>query len=110
MTQVENNDLSTEIPAWLALACAHKSVVWVDGKWEPIGIMPALKSPEWPLWKEAIEKIKIIGLLMTILWKEVPRSSVRRGYMGFYRATRILAFPARDGQVRISLSPRRSWR
>ena len=76
--QVENNELPKEIPAWLALACAHKATVWVDGKAEPIGIMQALKSPEWPLWKEAIEK-EIMGLLMMDLWDEVPRSSVPAG-------------------------------
>ena len=40
--------------------------------------MGAIKSPEWPKWKEAIEK-EIIGLLMMDLWKEVPRDSVPEG-------------------------------
>ena len=52
-----------EIPAWFALACYHKSEVWVEGMQEPISLMGAIKSPEWPKWKEAIEK-EIIGLLM----------------------------------------------
>ena len=67
-----------EIPAWFALACYHKSEVWVEGMQEPISLMGAIKSPEWPKWKEAIEK-EIIGLLMMDLWKEVPRDSVPEG-------------------------------
>ena len=67
-----------EIPAWFALACYHKAEVWVCGMKEPISLVGAMKSPEWPLWKAAIEK-EIIGLLMMDLWTEVPRESVPVG-------------------------------
>lgn len=64
-----------EMPAWFALAASHKAEVWVEGMKEPISLIDAMKSPEWPKWKSSIER-EIMGLLMMDLWDEVPRSSV----------------------------------
>ena len=68
-----------EMPAWFALACYRKSEVLVAGMKEPISLIGAMRSPEWPKWKEAIEQ-EIMGLLMMGLWQEVPRTSVPSGY------------------------------
>ena len=76
--KVRNSGSPVEMPAWFALAAFHKSQVWVDGMAEPMHLTDAMKSPDWPKWKKAIEK-EIMGLIMMDLWDEVPRSHVPHG-------------------------------
>ena len=38
-----------------------------------------MKSPDWPIWKKAIEK-EIVGLILMDLWDEVPRTQVPEGH------------------------------
>ena len=73
--EAQTSSSPIEMPAWFALAASHKAEVWVEGMKEPISLIDAMKSPEWPKWKSSIER-EIMGLLMMDLWDEVPRSSV----------------------------------
>ena len=67
-----------EMPAWFALAAFNKAQVWVDGMKEPISLVEAMKTPDWPKWKASIEK-EVMGLVAMDLWDEVPRINVPNG-------------------------------
>ena len=79
MTSDRKSSHPVEIPAWFALAASQKARVWVEGMAEPIGIVDAMKQPEWEdHWRPAIEK-EIMGLILMDLWDEVPIDDVPEG-------------------------------
>jgi hypothetical protein len=67
-----------EVPLWLALAVYNQAEVWVDDRKQPLSIREAMTLKEWAEWKEAIMK-EIGGLIAMGVWKEIPRSEVRKG-------------------------------
>ena len=54
-------------PCWFACAAARRASVIVDGRQEPFTLKEAMKLPEWPEWRMAIEK-EILGLIAAYLW------------------------------------------
>ena len=69
---------SGNLPTWLALAMRANVTVVVDGMVEPISLRDATRLPEWPLWKEAVQK-EIQGIILMGVWDEIPRSQVPSG-------------------------------
>jgi hypothetical protein len=69
--------LSGDMPMWLCMAVKQKVQVEVDGMFEPLNIMDAMKMKEARLWVGAVKK-EVAGLVALDCWDEVDRSSVPR--------------------------------